>query len=65
MTSIKLALRNLIGAGLRTWLSVIVLAVILILIIWQYAIIDGWDRMAVRDMIAWEIGGGTDMDRGV
>ena len=58
MTAIKLALRNLIGAGLRTWLSVIVLAIILILIIWQYAIIDGWDRMAVRDMIAWEIGGG-------
>ncbi len=58
MTAIKLALRNLIGAGLRTWLSVLVLALILILIIWQYAIIDGWDRMAVRDMIAWEIGGG-------
>ena len=58
MTAIKLALRNLIGAGLRTWLSVFVLAIILILIIWQYAIIDGWDRMAMRDMIAWEIGGG-------
>lgn len=58
MTAIKLALRNLIGAGLRTWLSVIVLAFILILIIWQYAVIDGWDRMAIRDMIAWEIGGG-------
>lgn len=58
MTSIKLALRNLIGAGLRTWLSVFVLAVILILVIWQYGIIDGWDRMAMRDMIAWEIGGG-------
>ncbi len=58
MTAIKLALRNLIGAGLRTWLSVFVLAVILILIIWQYGIIDGWDRMAERDMIAWEIGGG-------
>jgi putative ABC transport system permease protein len=58
MTSIKLALRNLIGAGIRTWLSVFVLAVILILVIWQYGIIDGWDRMAVRDMIAWEIGGG-------
>ncbi len=58
MTSIKLALRNLIGAGLRTWLSVLILALILILIIWQYAIIDGWDRMAMRDMIAWEIGGG-------
>lgn len=58
MTAIKLALRNLIGAGLRTWLSVFVLALILILIIWQYAVIDGWDRMAMRDMIAWEIGGG-------
>jgi ABC-type lipoprotein release transport system permease subunit len=58
MTAIKLALRNLIGAGLRTWLSVFVLAVILILVIWQYGVIDGWDRMAVRDMIAWEIGGG-------
>jgi putative ABC transport system permease protein len=58
MTAFKLALRNLIGAGLRTWLSVIILAIILILIIWQYGVIDGWDRMAMRDMIAWEIGGG-------
>ncbi len=58
MTSIKLALRNLIGAGLRTWLSVFILALILILIIWQYAVIDGWDKMAMRDMIDWEIGGG-------
>ena len=58
MTSIKLALRNLIGAGLRTWLSVFILAFILILIIWQYGVIDGWDKMAVRDMIAWEIGNG-------
>jgi len=58
MKELKLALRNLIGAGLRTWLSVLVLAMVLILVIWQYAIIDGWDRMAVRDMIAWEIGGG-------
>ena len=58
MTAIKLAIRNLIGAGLRTWLSVTILALILILIIWQYGIIDGWDRMAMRDMINWQIGGG-------
>lgn len=58
MLSIKLALRNLIGAGLRTWLNVFVLAMILILIIWHYGIIDGWNRMAVRDMIDWQIGGG-------
>jgi ABC-type lipoprotein release transport system permease subunit len=35
-----------------------VLALILILIIWHFGIIDGWNRMAIRDMIAWEIGGG-------
>ena len=64
MTAIKLALRNLIGAGLRTWLSVLVLAIILILVIWQYAIIDGWNRMAVRDMISWEIGGGEIWTKG-
>jgi len=58
MTAFKLALRNLIGAGLRTWLSVLILAIILILIIWQYGVIDGWNKMAMRDMIAWEIGGG-------
>ena len=58
MTAIKLAIRNLIGAGLRTWLNVSILAMILILIIWQYGVIDGWNRMAVRDMIDWEIGGG-------
>ena len=33
MTAFKLAFRNLIGAGLRTWLNVGVLAFILILII--------------------------------
>jgi putative ABC transport system permease protein len=64
MTAIKLALRNLIGAGLRTWLSVIVLAIILILVIWQYGVVDGWNRMAVTDMIAWEIGGGEIWTKG-
>jgi putative ABC transport system permease protein len=58
MIAFKLAFRNLIGAGLRTWLNVGVLAFILIMIIWHYGIIDGWNRMAIRDMIAWEIGGG-------
>jgi len=58
MTAIKLAIRNLISAGLRTWLNVSILALILILIIWQYGVINGWNRMALRDMIDWEIGGG-------
>ncbi len=58
MKAFKLAFRNLIGAGLRTWLNVGILAFILILMIFQYGIYDGWNRQAVTDMIAWEIGGG-------
>lgn len=59
MIALKLALRNLIGAGLRTWLNVIVLSVSYVIIIWQQGIIDGWNREARQDMIAWEIGGGA------
>lgn len=58
MTAFKLAFRNLIGAGTRTWLNVGILAFILILIITHYGILDGWNKQAIRDMIEWEIGGG-------
>ncbi|MFC2116335.1 ABC transporter permease [Bacteroidota bacterium] len=58
MKAFKLAFRNLIGAGLRTWLNVGILAFILILIIMHKGILDGWNRQAETDMIAWEIGGG-------
>ena len=54
----KLAAKNLIGAGLRTWLNVIVLSISFIVIIWHKGILDGWDRQAKIDMINWETGGG-------
>jgi len=57
-TAIKLAYRNLIGAGLRTWLNVIVLSFSFVIIIWMKGILAGWDRQAKTDMIEWEIGGG-------
>ncbi len=41
MTLIKLAWRNLVGAGLRTWLNVLVLALAFILMIWGKGIVDG------------------------
>jgi len=41
MILIKLAWRNLIGAGLRTWLNVLVLAMAFILMIWGKSIVDG------------------------
>jgi len=58
MMSIKLALRNLLGAGLRTWLNVIVLSFSYVIIIWYQGLIDGWNVQARRDMIAWEIAEG-------
>jgi putative ABC transport system permease protein len=56
--AIKLAWRNLIGAGLRTWLTVIVLSFSFIVIIWLKGIMTGWDHQAKTDMTNWEIGGG-------
>ena len=58
MLAFKLAYRNLIGAGLRTWLSVAVLSMSYVVIIWQQGFLDGWNRQARRDTIAQEIGGG-------
>jgi ABC-type lipoprotein release transport system permease subunit len=58
MLSLKLAWRNLVGAGLRTWLNVIVLAFVLFMMIWHYGILDGWNHQANRDMKAWEVGNG-------
>jgi ABC-type lipoprotein release transport system permease subunit len=58
MLSIKLAWRNLIGAGLRTWLNVFVLSLSFLIIIWFKGILAGWDRQARRDTIQQKIGGG-------
>jgi len=58
MLAFKLALRNLLGAGLRTWLNVIVLSFSFVVIIWTKGILEGWDRQARADMVKWEIAAG-------
>ena len=58
MIAIRLAIRNIIGAGLRTWLNVIVLSFAFVVIIWHKGLLDGWDRQAINDMVKWEIAGG-------
>lgn len=58
MLSLKLAFRNLMGAGLRTWLNVIVLSVAYVVIIWMQGFLQGWNAQARSDTINWEIGGG-------
>ena len=59
MIALKLAFRNLMGAGLRTWLNVAVLSFSYVIIIWQQGVLEGWNLQARRDMIDWEIGGGV------
>ena len=54
----RLAVKNLIGAGLRTWLNVIVLSFSFLIIIWHKGLLDGWDRQAKNETIKWETGGG-------
>ena len=54
----RLATKNLIGAGRRTWLNVIVLSISFVVIIWHKGILDGWNIQARIDMINWETGGG-------
>lgn len=58
MIAFKLAIKNLIGAGLRTWLNVFILSLSYIIIIWYSGIIEGWNRQARRDTINWQVGGG-------
>jgi len=56
--ALKLALRNLLGAGLRTWLNVIVVSFSFVVIIFMKGVMAGWDHQAKTDMPHWEIGGG-------
>lgn len=58
MITFRLAFRNIMGAGLRTWLNVIVLSFSFVVIIWNRGILDGWNRQGRMDMINWEAGGG-------
>jgi ABC-type lipoprotein release transport system permease subunit len=54
----KLAYKNLIGAGLRTWLNVGVLSFAFIVILFYNGWIDGWNEQARKDTIEWEYAGG-------
>jgi putative ABC transport system permease protein len=54
----QIAYKNLMGAGLRTWLNVIVLSFAFVMIIFSNGLMDGWNQEATRDGIAWEYGKG-------
>lgn len=54
----RLALRNLLGAGLKTWLNVIVLSFSFVIIIWMQGLYDGMGDQARVATIDAEYGGG-------
>ncbi|MBZ0243832.1 MAG: FtsX-like permease family protein [Bacteroidales bacterium] len=54
----KLALKNLIGAGLRTWLNVAVLSFCFIVIVFYNGFLNGWQDQGRRDTMEWEYGHG-------
>ena len=58
MLIIKLAFRNLMGAGLRTWLNVFVLSLAFVMIIWVQGLLEGMARYAASTKIEAEVGGG-------
>jgi len=58
MLSIKLAVKNLIGAGLRTFLNVFILSVAFVMIVMQNGFIQGWNKQAKKDVIEWQYGQG-------
>ena len=58
MLTIKLAFRNIVGAGLRTWLNVFVLSFAFVAILWIQGLINGQARQIMNLMIDTELGGG-------
>lgn len=58
MLALKLAYRNLKGAGLRTWLNVVVLSLAYVLIIWHQGILTGMLKHGSHAVIEDEIAGG-------
>lgn len=58
MIVLKLASKNLLGAGLRTWLNVFILSLSYVLIIFTQGILEGMNKQAEEAIVASEVGGG-------
>jgi len=58
MLILKLAIRNILGGGLRTWLNVIVLSFAYVAIIFNQGIYEGLTHQVSRAKVDAELGGG-------
>ena len=55
---LKLAWRNIIGGGFRTWLNVFILSVVIVTIIGFHGMYTGWQKDGENGIIKWHIAGG-------
>jgi len=58
MLTIKLAFRNIMGAGFRTWLNIFILSIAFVALIWMVGLVNGVYDQLERDTIDTELGGG-------
>jgi ABC-type lipoprotein release transport system permease subunit len=58
MMLFKLAFRNLIGGGTKTWLRVAVLSLSFVMIIAVQGLIEGMNQQATQAMVSADVGGG-------
>lgn len=58
MLTFRLAIKNILGAGLRTWLNVVVLSIAFVTIIGLQGIYQGMNRQALDAMTKMELGSG-------
>ena len=58
MLAIKLALRNIMSAGFRTWLNIFILSIAFVALIWMIGLINGFYDQIERETIDTELGGG-------
>jgi len=58
VTNLRLAYRNLMSAGLRTWLNAAVLSLVFLTILTAQALLNGMNEQTERALVATEFGGG-------
>lgn len=58
MLLFKTALKNILGAGKRTWLNALVLSFTLVIMVGFYGILDGWIEDSRQQTYRWEVGNG-------
>ena len=58
MITLRLALRNIIGTGIRAWLNALIISIALVAATWNQGLVSGMDEQAAQASQAIEYGGG-------